>query len=67
MVGRRTIMLFGLWNMIKVVFIMLVLSCLIPFLCPLFLAIAVFVIVETFGLIPTILLGVALWFLIKDR
>ena len=67
MVGRRTIMLFGLWNMIKAVCIMLALSCLIPFLCPLFLAIAVFVIVGTIGLIPTILLGVALWFLIKDR
>ena len=60
-------MLIGFWSMIKVVFIMLVLSCLIPFLCPLFLAIAVFAIAGTIGVIPTILLGVALWFLIKDR
>ena len=53
--------------MLKAFVVLLALACLIPPLSALFLALAFFVLVEMIGLFPVILLGIALWFLIKDK
>ena len=51
----------------RLLLILLALACLIPFLAPLFLALALFVLIEWIGFLPVVVLGFCLWLFVKDR